>query len=181
VTLCWTASRPSWVGRRWPPQLRRGGRRRSNPDGSHPRRAGRCTSLPPLTATRGRRRMWRFDWTGRGRRAPSGVVRGGGSTWSVRWAATSHMRRALQEGQMPRPLHENGISRSWPQSSQRAGTTRSVVAKPRNPRRTAGRPVSISYITSRDLVPSTAIDEFLAKAASSSNGPRCSLRLPSKH
>ena len=36
------------------------------------------------------------------------------------WAATSHMRRALQEGQMPRPLHENGISRSWPRSSQRA-------------------------------------------------------------
>jgi hypothetical protein len=30
------------------------------------------------------------------------------------------MRRALQDGQMPRPLQENGISRSWPQSSQRA-------------------------------------------------------------
>ena len=41
-----------------------------------------------------------------------------GSTWSVRWAATSHMRRALHEGPMPRLLHENGISRSWPPSSQ---------------------------------------------------------------
>jgi len=29
------------------------------------------------------------------------------------------MRRVLQEGQIPRPLQEKGIRRSWPQSSQR--------------------------------------------------------------
>jgi hypothetical protein len=44
----------------------------------------------------------------------------GGGTWSVRWAATSYMRGALHEGQTALPLHENGISRSWPHSSQRA-------------------------------------------------------------
>ena len=29
-----------------------------------------------------------------------------GKTWSTRWAAVSTIRRALQEGQMPRPLQE---------------------------------------------------------------------------
>ena len=43
-----------------------------------------------------------------------------GSTWSVRWAATSHILRALQEGQTPLALHENGMIRSWPQSSHLA-------------------------------------------------------------
>ncbi len=35
----------------------------------------------------------------------------GGRTWSVRWAATSTMRRALQEGQTPRPLQEKATRR----------------------------------------------------------------------
>jgi len=38
----------------------------------------------------------------------------------VRWAAISAMRRVLQDGQTPRPLHENAIRKSWPQSPQRA-------------------------------------------------------------
>jgi hypothetical protein len=42
-----------------------------------------------------------------------------GNTSSVRWAATSAMRRALHEGQTPRPLQEKARSRSCPQSVQR--------------------------------------------------------------
>ena len=49
----------------------------------------------------------------------------GGGTWSVGWAATSYMRRALHEGQTALPLHENGISRSHPTS----GARRIVPAK----------------------------------------------------
>jgi hypothetical protein len=36
----------------------------------------------------------------------------------VRKAAVSHMRRALQEGQTPRFLHEKATSSSWPQLLQ---------------------------------------------------------------
>jgi hypothetical protein len=43
----------------------------------------------------------------------------GGRTWSVRWAATSTMRRALQEGQTPRPLQEKATRRSAAHASQR--------------------------------------------------------------
>lgn len=43
-----------------------------------------------------------------------------GITASVRCAATSAMRRALQEGQTPRPLQEKARSRSCPQSPQRS-------------------------------------------------------------
>ena len=51
--------------------------------------------------------------------APTGA-RVGAADWSVRWAATSAIRRVLHEGQMPRPLQEKAIRRSWPQSSHRA-------------------------------------------------------------
>ena len=43
-----------------------------------------------------------------------------GMTSSVRCAATSAMRRALQEGQTPRPLQEKARSRSCPQSVHRS-------------------------------------------------------------
>jgi len=42
-----------------------------------------------------------------------------GTTWSVRCATTSAMRRALQEGHTPLPLQENARRRPWPQSPQR--------------------------------------------------------------
>ena len=40
-------------------------------------------------------------------------------TQSTRWAAVSAMRRAPQEGQKPRRLHEKATSFSWPHSLQR--------------------------------------------------------------
>ncbi len=45
-----------------------------------------------------------------------------GSTRSVRCAAVFAMRRPVQLGQMPRPLHENATRRSLPQRSQRRWT-----------------------------------------------------------
>jgi len=45
-----------------------------------------------------------------------------GMTQSTRWAALCAMRRAPQEGQNPRRLHEKATSFSWPQSSQRKRT-----------------------------------------------------------
>jgi len=41
-------------------------------------------------------------------------------TSSVRWTATSAMRRALREGQTPRRLQEKARSRSCPQSVHRS-------------------------------------------------------------
>jgi hypothetical protein len=43
----------------------------------------------------------------------------GGGTWSARWAATSTIRRALQQGQAPGPLQENATRRSAAHASQR--------------------------------------------------------------
>ncbi len=43
-----------------------------------------------------------------------------GKTWSTRWAAVSAMRRAPQEGQHPRPRHENATRNSYPQREQGA-------------------------------------------------------------
>jgi hypothetical protein len=59
----------------------------------------------------------RVDVTGR----PEAMKEADGSELGVRRrSAAKRGSRALQEGLMPRPLHENGVSRSWPQSWQRA-------------------------------------------------------------
>jgi hypothetical protein len=39
----------------------------------------------------------------------------GGMTWSTRCAAVCAIRRPLQEGQTPRPLHEKATTKPWPE------------------------------------------------------------------
>jgi hypothetical protein len=65
---------------------------------------------------------WVVEQEGRirfGRESTHWRTGSGGRTWSVRWAATSTMRRALQEGQTPRPLQEKATRRSAAHASQR--------------------------------------------------------------
>jgi len=61
-----------------------------------------------------------------------------GITQSTRWAAVSAMRRAPQEGQKPRRLHEKATSFLWPHSLQRSRRNpcaRMVHLKPAHRRR----------------------------------------------
>ena len=74
----------------------------------------RKETAPASAGSRGRKGRIRL-----GRESTHWRRGSGGRTGSVRWAATSTMRRALQEGQTPRPLQEKATRRSAAQASQR--------------------------------------------------------------
>jgi len=119
VGLGWSASRGEggWMG----------GQVEVAEDGHDDRRIGEDGQDAHLGATAGAAQG--RDLVDAGDEArPAGT---GGSTASVRWAATSTMRRAPQEGQAPRPVQEKATRRSVAQPSQR----RRAKPWPRMPQR----------------------------------------------
>src|SRR5450432_252462 len=78
-----------------------------------------CTKMRPTAVrARGSRASSRRSSNGTERtHCRSGTS---GTTWSAKWAAVPHMRRALQDGHTPRFLHDSAISKSLPHVRHRS-------------------------------------------------------------